>query len=103
MNKVQHIFGAEIGEEFQNPLTMISEISEQFLRGNPFYLVDFGKVQVSFTPKKNIDLLRNPFTDPMYDSEQIVVVGSESTKIISRIDALRLILENTSLENDMEL
>ena len=39
----------------------------------------------------------------MYDSEQIVVVSSEPTKTISRIDALKLILENTSLKNDVGL
>lgn len=103
MNKLQYIFGEETVEPPTKSPTIISEINEQFLKGSPFYIIDAGKVSISFVPKKNDGLLRNPLLIPLYDSEQIVVVSSEPTKIISRINALKLILENTPLKNDMGL
>lgn len=102
-NKYELLFGEETLVSPTKSPTIISEVNEQFLKGFPFYLIDSGKVNISFVPKKNDGLLRNPLLDPLYDSEQIVVVSREPTKIISRIDALKLVLENTSLKNDMGL
>lgn len=97
-NRVSYIVNTE------NSLSKISEVNNEFLKGNSYYIHISSKSYIGFSPELNNSLMRDLRTEPPYHSERIEVSNEkEKLKTISRIDALKLILDDTDLENDMGL
>jgi len=81
----------------------ISEIETLFLNDYPFYVIQNEKPYMSFEAERNDGYMKD-ISEPQHNPDNVVVTFSDqSKKTLSRRDALKLILLNSDIQDDMDI
>lgn len=83
----------------------LSQINSLFEDGLSFNVVSNNGAADIYSPKLNNSLMRNPFTELPYFPDIIQVRNShnDSKKFVSRVEALRMICDDTGINDDMDI
>lgn len=81
----------------------ISEIETLFLNDYPFYVIDNEKPYMSFAAERKDDLVGDILESRHEPGNIVVTFSDQSKKVLSMRDALKLILLNSDIQNDLDI